>query len=468
MEDEINWGALSTSDLKAVSEGKWDEVSTPGLRVLAGEEYGTGETLARGFERGVTSTFRGISQLFGNDLDFYNRAFGYQTDLDKEQEFRAMMDLNTGAAITGVLAGSIADPTNLLPLTRASTVKQFIAQGTGVGAAAGAIEPTYEGEFEDSRLQNIAFGAAVGGGVGAGIGALMRYLNRGVSSEIAEDASAAIDSAAVEPSVKPRYRGVVDPDTGEVSYRLVDPVEAVQEAPVPTQSVDVEMAQVGRNVFDVNSLPKLPNYLGGAAPKFANSEIGFETDIDKALYIVGKATNKSARHDEYVQYLQQALNKTEQEVVDLGRKVRQEVIEAGKLAQREAALKNQVADRINFGLSKTLDNVVNPIDKNLDEISKLVYNYGRDLPVSATNKPLIRAGDARIDQLEAIMKSIDQNYSKQDAVFAAKGYSMMLQKLKDVDGKNFTARSFDDFVKNKTNNNDLMIKLYNAGEFDGC
>ncbi len=139
----IDWKSLSTSDLKAITENQWGSVSDAGLRLVLNQEYGTGETLARSAERGVTSTLRGLSQLFGNDLDFYNRAFGYQTDLEKEQEFRTMMETNTGAAITGVLAGSIADPTNLIPLARAKTMGQFVKQGAAVGAVAGGLEPTY-------------------------------------------------------------------------------------------------------------------------------------------------------------------------------------------------------------------------------------------------------------------------------------------------------------------------------------
>jgi hypothetical protein len=171
---EINWGSLSNSDLEAIANNQWDKVSEPGLKLVSGEEYGTGEAFGRSFERGVTSTLRGLSQLFGNDLDFYNRAFGYQTDLEKEQEFRTMMETNTGAAITGVLTGSVADPTNFIPLARAKTLKQFVTQGAGVGAVAGGLEPTYEEEFGDSRLKNIAigtgFGAAIGGVVGKIVG----------------------------------------------------------------------------------------------------------------------------------------------------------------------------------------------------------------------------------------------------------------------------------------------------------
>jgi len=184
---QVNWGSLSNSDLEAIANNQWSKVSEPGLKLVSGQEYGTLETLGRGFERGVTSTLRGLSQLFGNDLDFYNRAFGYQTDLEKEQEFRTMMETNTGAAVTGVLAGSIADPTNLIPLARAQTMAQFVKQGATVGAVAGGLEPTYEDEFGDSRIKNIAIGTGFGAALGAGLGKLV---GKSEASKI----------AAVEPS----------------------------------------------------------------------------------------------------------------------------------------------------------------------------------------------------------------------------------------------------------------------------
>jgi len=221
---QVDWNKFSTSDLEAIVAKDWDKVSTPALKLLAGEEYGTLETLGRGFERGVTSTLRGLSQLFGNDLDFYNRAFGYQTDLEKEQEFRTMMETNTGAAVTGVLAGSIADPTNLIPLARAQTMAQFVKQGATVGAIAGGLEPTYEDEFGDSRIKNIAIGTGFGAALGAGLGKLV---GKSEASKI----------AAVEPS------------TGAVRTAEEAATETTQEvAPVISQQQFNQLLDIQRRI----------------------------------------------------------------------------------------------------------------------------------------------------------------------------------------------------------------------------
>jgi hypothetical protein len=213
-EQKINWDALSTSDLEAIANNDWDSVSTPALKVISGEGFGTGETLGRSFERTATAALRGLSQMFGNDLDFYNNAFGYQTDLSKEQEYRAMMETNTGAAVVGSLAGAVADPTNFIPIFRAQNIKQFAAQGAVLGGGFGLIEPTYEEEFDDSRLKNTAIGTVFGTALGAGIGKLV---SKAEASRI----------AAVEPSVTPSTK--------------IDDV--IQEPAIPANVAPEEFAQ---------------------------------------------------------------------------------------------------------------------------------------------------------------------------------------------------------------------------------
>ncbi len=50
---QVNWGSLSNSDLEAIANNQWSKVSEPGLKLVSGQEYGTLETLGRGFERGL-------------------------------------------------------------------------------------------------------------------------------------------------------------------------------------------------------------------------------------------------------------------------------------------------------------------------------------------------------------------------------------------------------------------------------
>lgn len=435
------------------------------INYLNAQDMSLTESFMAGAQAEALSEVQGAKQLFGGELS--------DEQIAQENLARISAEENPVSTLLGRFVGGLVNPSTLIPgsLFFKGGAAALAAGGALGGAVAGGLRPVTD-EEDMGRLASTALGGALGGTIGGVLGAVGGALGRKFGKDVAEDAGQAVESAAVESATaaeKPRYRGAVDPDSGEIVYKEIQPaVQQIEEAPIPTQPVAQEVGQVQQNVFDVAQLPKLPNYLQGAKPRFAKSELGFETDIDRALYIVGNPTTKSNRHKEYVDFLSSALNKPVDEVEGIARQVRKEVIEAGKLAQKQASLEGTEAARINFGLSKTLDNIVNPIDKYLDDTSKLVYNYGTQFPTSPTGKLMIKAGDQRINDLIQVMKGIDSNYTSQDAVIAAKGYSMMLNKLKEIDGKNFSARSFDDFVKNKELNNDLMIKLFNAGEFDGC
>jgi hypothetical protein len=186
--------SLSISDLRALSEGNLEAVSLPALKLLAGEEFGAGETFARGAERGATGFIRGGADVLrkaGIDVGATEQTGvvpeGYVdpltgmmgapvspettslaapgqrqlTDFEREQEYRAMLEQRPVTAIGGYLAGAIAgDPTNLVAFS-AKTALQGATQLGALGGAQAAIEPVYE-EFGDSRLRNIAFGAGLG------------------------------------------------------------------------------------------------------------------------------------------------------------------------------------------------------------------------------------------------------------------------------------------------------------------
>jgi len=484
-----------------MSDDEISRVIKEDLQLGGAKEYSPLETFVRGAEREAVGIYETISKFFGTSgddsaepvredwLGTADEQAGVMTETPtrsivtplesvEERSFRREIEARVAAEqnpVSGVLGritgGIVGSPVTPLPLV-AGTIRGGAALGAGIGAVESALSPTYEQFGDLSKTAQIGLGTGLGAVLGGGGVALGRALSRKFGKEAAEDSSQAVDSAAVDSATaaeKPRYRGTVDEETGEVVYREVTPaVQQIEQTPIPTQPVDTEVLQTQRNVFDVAQLPKLPNYLQGAKPRFAQSDLAFETDIDRALYIVGNPTTRSARHQEYVDFLSAALNKPANEVEEIAKQVRKEVIEAGKKAQKEGALAGTEVSRINFGLSKTLDNLINPIDKYLDDTSKLVYNYGNQFPMSPSGKLMLKANDQRITDLTQIMKGINDSYSSQDAVIAAKGYSMMLNKLKEIDGKNFTARPFDDFVKNKELNNDLMIKLFNAGEFDGC
>jgi hypothetical protein len=162
-------------------------------------QYGVGETIARGLERGVTSTIRGAAQLLGapsatvptEEQDAISQMQGtplgeqisslatpgqiQQTDLQREAEFRMMAQQRPVAAYGAQIAGNLLDPINLVPLGGVRTLAQGARNIAIAGGAMGALEPVYEG---DSRLMNIAGGAVVGGVLGGTIGGLISKYGR--------------------------------------------------------------------------------------------------------------------------------------------------------------------------------------------------------------------------------------------------------------------------------------------------
>jgi hypothetical protein len=474
---KVNLSAIPLADLEALNANKLDKVSLSTLKLLAGEEYGTGETLTRGFERGVTSTARGLSQFFGNDLDFYNKQFGFKTDLEREQEFRVMQETNTGAAFTGLIAGSIADPTNLLPIGAAKNIKQFIGQGAAVGGVAGLLEPTYDPEYDDSRLLNTALGTALGGGIGFGVGKLIEKFGRKVTDDILNTGAVSPDGNEI---ITPHFKLRKD-ENGEWIQEEIPVTDSVLAArrqaeerrdaemvatPSAPEAADPILAAT--KIVEKEALPVLPNFLSGAKPRFFKSDLEFETDIDKALYIVGNPTSKSARHDDYMSFLTQSLGRSEQDIAKLALDVRKEVVQAGKVAQAEAGLSGtKEVPKVSFGLSKTVDNLLNPADKYLDEISKRVYNIGAGYKTSPKGYAVLNPKQAL--EAQSVLRRVDPALDRglMDASQKAVAYRRYLDDMKALKGKDYQPRSFDDFVKKGLNTDD-QIRLMDAGYFDGC
>ena len=164
------------------------------------DQYGVGETIARGLERGVTSSIRGAAQLLGGtpstippeQQDLITQMQGtplgdqvsslaapgeiQKTDLQREAEFRAMAQQRPVAAYGSQIAGSLLDPINLVPLGGVRTLAQGARNVAAAGGVMGALEPVYG---EDSRLLNIAGGTILGGALGGTVGALIQKYGKG-------------------------------------------------------------------------------------------------------------------------------------------------------------------------------------------------------------------------------------------------------------------------------------------------
>lgn len=469
-------------------------------------QIGTGEAVARGLERGVTSDIRGGAQLLqkaginvgagpegfeptdpltammGTPLAPDNQRASLatpdvkqETDFQRELAFRLAADQNPVAGYGSLMAGLIASPVNLIPFggqikTAAQGAKQFGL----AGAVGGALDPVYE-EFSDSRLLNTAIGGAFGVGLGGLIGKLIEKYGPKVADDIVNTGKVSPDGNEI---VTPHYRLRLDEEGNlireeiEATERLLEARKAAEERRNVLDEAPIVRAEepivAEQKALEESALPVLPQFLSGASPRFAKSVIDFETDIDKALYIVGNPTTKSKRHDDYVAFLQQALKMDETTILKLAAEVRKEVVQAGKLAQAEAGLSGiKELDNIKFKFSTAVDRLLNPPDKYLDDFSKRVYNLGAGYRVGPKGYAVLTPKQA--EEAVSAMQRVDPTFIKSmpDAARNVVAYRKYLDDMKALNGRNFKAKSFEDFVKKGIDADD-QIKMTEAGFFDGC
>jgi hypothetical protein len=420
------------------------------IRFANEQDYSTSDVLKRGFLQGATSTYRGARQLAGAEPT--------NDELLAETEYRQMQEQNPWAAYSSNIIGNIfGDPTNLVPgslLFKGAKGAMSVAGRLGaLGAATGAVEPRYDEEEDPSRLTSALVGGVTTGILGGGIAKLTGFGKTlpdvSETAFIKEADSIGIDVNGNQIKATP---GVFD------------------NAETPTtinQPGYVQTAEQG--VPNVIELPKLPQFLSGAKPSFFTSPVAFETDLDKALYIIANPKSKSKNNQDYLDFVKTALNVDDATASKLALQVRQEVIDKGRSVQKEAGLAGKKAETVPFQMSKTLDGFLNPVDKNLDDFSKMVYNYGTS--IEEVN------GKAKVTKAmteDYSFKKISEAYAQQgikvtpfDVGFQVRGYTKMLDELKDINGRNFKPKSFEEYVKNGASV-DETLDLFARGAFDGC
>jgi hypothetical protein len=413
-----------------------------------------------------------LSWMAGTPVSPEAEATTEKNRLRNELEARITAEVKPGAALAGRFTGALTSPINLLPIGSTATAGKTIASFGAAGAVGGAIDPIFE-ELGDkpytTRAQNIALGGAFGGTVGAlwaGSKAIANKIFTNKGGELADvtDDVAAGTADLTKPHYK--YKGV-----DEEGQPIFEQVGTRAVTPAPVKNAEDDLLEETQNIFDVTTLPKLPQYLSGAAPRFGKSEVEFETDLDRALYIVGRSDSKSAKHQDYVNYLTKSLNLPEADVLKLAKEVRTEQIGKLKTAQMDLAVKNKPQDRIKLSLSEKVENLINPVDKYLDDSSKMMYNYGKTIPLNDAGKMVISPKIMQTEgfqRISTIVKQYVPEATDTRALMMVKGYQDMLDKLKEIDGRGFKARSFEDMLKNKEANRDMELKLRAAGELDGC
>ena len=324
---KVNWDLLSYEDLKADTEGRYDDMSEDALRYVTGEGWGTGEALLSNMSQGITSSLRGLAGMLPEN-DFIT--IDKEADLENERRARMMLETNPIAGWAGLISGSILDPVTL-PATVLKPLSWALKGALG-GATGGALDPTYS-EFGDSKVMNILAGAGLGAGLGYGLGKLFGRF--GKAGEAEKDAAKILNSE--------------DPLKAVDETVSADGVAAKMETETPAAPKIPENATFNPQTkqFEVEEevLPtvnfNLPRTLSGAKPRFNQFTPVFANDLDKALYIIGKGATKSASHAAYVDWVKGVTGLSDAEVSALARTTRDELVKklgAGEVSGNKIAV----------------------------------------------------------------------------------------------------------------------------------
>lgn len=443
------------------------------IKYLNRTEASSWDTFLQSAKQEVGSEVTGAMQLFGKD----------PTDTSEESLRRQMESENPVAGVLGTLAGGLVNPSTLLPGTLWSKgVKGVVAAGAAAGAASGFLQPRYE-EDDLSRAASTALGL-VGGGVLAGglsgIAALFKKFNldEAVEKVITKADTETTDGKAVaKTAAKVADQEAVTPNTD--LNKVLD--DAAAGAPVPENTIV--------DTFDPYAL-KLPKELEKASPRFGKYELGFESDLDRALYIIGNKTELSAADHKYLDWVKETTGISDDNIIrDLGKKVKDHV----KNTQDKSAIPASKLDEIvpikqainplgDASSAVTVSPFVKAFDVNfplsadsnawkaLDTNSKLVYNIGRQILEGEASKvaPKFSLKDKNVktafDEVIAAVPGI----KRKDAGEVMLKYAKSMEDLSKAHGKEWTPTNFKQFIQDGGITELDRIALAKAGLLDGC
>ena len=561
---------------EALRTGDWSRVSTPALRVLADMPYSPGEAASTAFSRAATSTVRGIAQLFAGDEEDSLVSIADE-DLEMEKKLRAVLELNPATGWSSYIAGSVFDPINAIGVGAYKTAGQALMRLGALGGAAGFVEPTYD-EYDDSRVFNTAVGAGAVGLFGAGLTGLAnriagkspREVEQALTSQASDNLAAASTTGptTATTTVKPRIK--VKPTVRESEQLGFDlnagmTPEQTFGLPVPTPE----------QVFQFTP-PKLPSELSrGMPPRWGSKLTEFESDLDRAFYIIANDKNKSASDHKYLKFVMDNTGLSESAARAEGRRLKKDIAQIAKKSgdtvriptlwkpnikiprpttpsvqqtainakqineipklstelNAEPVVKNNselvfesdidkasvaftsgsknkdqyldyikntfgindqqaknvitaiskeidskvrnraiteggLQDKTTLKMSDTLDNLMNPVYKHMDDESRFVYNYSK-MMTAPDGKPRFKVDDG-FRQFVTKMQEIFPGIQAKEAVSTAQGYQRMMDNLKAEKGSKFTSTNIRDFAKNRNANLDAFIASVKRGDLDGC
>lgn len=434
------------------------------------------DTFLQSAKQEVGSEITGAMQLAGVD----------PTDTGAESLRRQMESENPISGVLGTIAGGLANPSTLIPGSLFfKGVKGLAAGGAIAGGVSGFVQPRYEDE-DLSRISSTALGAVAGGALAGGLGKLLdRYGLLKSADELAVETEKAVAKTADEAKVVADTAGVDTTGITKVDTTHEDVIKALDDSIASNSNPNVVS-----ETFDPYNI-KLPKDLAGAKPQYGRNVTQFESDLDKALYIVGDKVKLSASDQRYMDWIKTNTGISDENIIrDLGKQVKLHV----KNTPDKGNIPSSRLDGLN-PVAKITDNIGNQTDaipvvpqvkdftvnipltpetaawKTLDNTSKILYNKGRELleaefkGVKATE---FKFKDPNVRLVIKELKQTMPELKNTELAQALKSYTKTMEDLASVRGDDFKPRSFKDFVTGTGIDESDRIALAKAGFLDGC
>lgn len=428
------------------------------------------ETFIETAKQEAGSEITGALQLLGRE----------PTDTAEESLRRQMASENPIAGVLGTFAGGLINPSTLLPGTLlAKGAKGVALAGALAGGAGGFLQPRYE-EEDLSRVASTALGSVAGGALAGGLAKLLeKYGSAAVKAVDVDVTKGDIEKKATDlPEVMDTVATKVDTVTADLN-RVVDDAEAGLEVP-ENAIVDIF------NPYDI----KLPKDLAGAKPQYGRNVTQFDSDLDKALYIIGNKKELSTADQRYMDWIKETTGISDENIVrDLGKKVKDHVKntpDKGAIPYSRLEELLPVKQAINpLGESSsavTINPFVTKFDvnfplagdsnawKTLDTNSKLVYNIGRQILEGdvAQKAPKFSLKDPNVKAAFNEVKAVIPDIKTKDAGEVMLKYAKTMEDLAKAHGKEWTPTNFKQFVQDGGVTELDRIALARAKLLDGC
>lgn len=498
---------------------------------------GTGKAFVKGVTQGFTELPKGIEQLEQSPTNigkFFDPLFKVRDflvepvakaagrELPSEEEklkeraenlkdeyiYELYKDQgNKAAAMGGYVVGTLAQPANWIGGIGGATAKaiQFAKEGAILGGIQGLVNPVYEEDTDGGRLKTTAIGTSIGFLGGLGLGKLFERFG----SKATKEAGEAVPTPKNEPGsgMSEELNRAVPKEADDVKVAKLDDTIPQTDTGVPAARVDetgTPLPSTGTaadNFVDPYSFTFDPKVQGSPKPRLGKYQLEFESDLDKALYIIGNRKELSKADDKFIDWLKNATGKSTEEIIELAKKAKQQrnvlVDEANNIARVE---RSNLPDLLP-PQQQTASSIVTPVTtkptpenpfpalttetppyigktasvfanntnawNSLDSVSQNLYNIGRKLSEAESLgvRPSIRTDD--YVQAGRLMKQLFPEDTPKQMAEKLKSYSDFVDNLGKSMGDEFTPPSLSRMAKGELDEI-YWQKLFKEGEFDGC